>query len=100
MPVQFQKEMLREGKPGISTMTFSLINYDDMDDAIKELNENQKSLSFASMMRTATKPYIVFWSDLYPGDVQVTFEQIMKEYEGVDFETVHLRISTKWLPIK
>ena len=100
MPVQFQKEMINEGKLGVSTMTFSLVSYENQSDLSKQALGNEKPLSFASMVREAKKPYILFWSDLYPGDVQVTFEQIMREYDGVDFETVYLHIETKWLPIK
>ncbi|MEP6985474.1 MAG: hypothetical protein ABI970_07745 [Chloroflexota bacterium] len=100
MPVQFQKEMINEGKHGISTMTFMLISYENQSDMSKRAMGNEKPLAFASMMRTATKPYIVFWNDLYPGNVQVAFEQIMNEYKGTDFETVYLHIETKWLPIK
>jgi hypothetical protein len=100
MPIQLQKEMIHEGKSGISTMTFTLVSYENQSEMSKQVMGNDKPLAFASMMRKAKKPYILFWSDLYPGDVQVTFEQIMREYEGVDFETVYLDIETKWLPIK
>lgn len=102
MPVIFQKEMIRDGKPGISTMTFSLISFDAMNDMTKRVlsESKQEAKSFASIMHKATKPYILFRSDLYPSDVQATFEQIMNEYEGVDFEAVYLDIDTRWQPAK
>ncbi|MBI1278777.1 MAG: hypothetical protein GC179_11675 [Anaerolineaceae bacterium] len=100
MPVQVQKEMLHEGKPGISTMTFSLVSYDAMDHITKELTGRDKPSSFASMIHEAKKPYILFRSDLFPGDVEVPYEQLISEYEGVDFESVYLEINTKWSPIK
>ncbi|MEZ4668421.1 MAG: hypothetical protein R3E39_10940 [Anaerolineae bacterium] len=99
MPVIFQKEMMNDGKVGISTMTFSLVRYEDRSEIIKQAFGPANLPSFASTMRKATKPHILFRSDLYPGDVQVTFEQIMNEYEGFDFETVYLNINTKWLPV-
>ena len=100
MPVQFQKEMMHEGKSGISTMTFSLVRYEDRDEATKKLTGQDKPPSFASMMRDAKKSYIIFRSDLYSGDVQVTFEEITSEYAEIDYEGVYLLISTKWLPNK
>src|SRR5690348_8444948 len=98
MPVQFQEKMIHDGKTGNSTLTFSLIRYEDRNELSKKALGDKKPLSFANQMRCATKPFIVWHSDLYPGEVQVTFEQIMKAYEGVDFETVFLNIQTQFRP--
>jgi hypothetical protein len=98
MPVQFQEKMIRDGKAGTSTLTFSLIRYEDMDDMDKDVFRDKKPLSFANQMRCASKPFLVWRSDLYPGEVHVTFEEIMAEYQGADFENMFLSIDTRFLP--
>jgi hypothetical protein len=94
MPLQLQEEMTYEGKLGVSTMTFELISYGD------HLPQNSNPKIFSEMMRQSKEAFLTFHSDLFPREVQVTFQEILDENKEFDPERSVLRISTKFLPNK
>ena len=93
MPLQFQEEVIYDGRIGTTIMTFSLISYQDA----HENYGDKKPISFAEEMRSRRESYIIF-DNIYSGTKhRVSFEEILQDYQGIDLENSFLRISTRFM---
>ena len=97
MAIQFQEEVVVDGREGIVTMTFELVVEENRHHLLKELQDAKSLLSFAEFMRCSKEPYVTFQGRNFPRRVEVPFERFLEEYKDVDFEYAFLQISTKFM---
>jgi hypothetical protein len=96
MAILFREEINYQGMTGITIMTFRLIAYENLDQGMFEKHGGKRPVSLAEAMRASDKAYVWF-PNPYSGTVnRVTFEELMREYEGMDFENAFLQISTRF----
>jgi hypothetical protein len=96
MAIQFREEINYQGLSGITVMTFRVIAYENLQQDDCKRHGGKPPVSLADEMRYSDKNYVWF-PNPYSGTVnRVTFEELMREYEGMDFENAFLQISTRF----
>jgi hypothetical protein len=96
MAIQFREEINYQGLSGITIMTFKVIAYENLQQDDCKRHGGKPPVSLADEMRYSDKNYIWF-PNPYSGTVnRVTFEELLREYEGMDFENAFLQISTRF----